>query len=244
MMLLNYGVVEDSWESLGLQGDQPVNPKGNQTWIFTGKADAKADMPMLWPPDVRNCLIGKDPDSGQDWRQEEKGATEDEMVGWHQRLDGHEFEQAPGVGDSQACCSPWSRTWLSNWTKLNWWHQRVSQVALEAKNSPANIGNIRDEGSDPGLGRSPGGGHGNPLQYCWLENPMDKGAWWATVHGAAQSRTRLKQLSTHTWWHWVPWSWFSLNVEFQATFLLSSFTLTKRLFSSSSLSAFRVVSII
>ena len=74
----------------------------------------------------------------------------------------------------------------------------ASQVALEAKNSPANIGNIRDEGSDPGLGRSPGGGHGNPLQYCWLENPMDKGAWWATVHGAAQSRTRLKQLSTHT----------------------------------------------
>ena len=94
---------------------------------------------------------------------------------------------------------------------------------------------------NPWVGRSPGGGHGNLLQYCWLENPMDKGAWWATVHGVAQSRTRLKQFSTHAWWHWMPWSWFFLNVELQATFLLSSFTLIKRLFSSSSLSAFRVV---
>ena len=69
---------------------QPVHPKGNQSWIFTGRTDAEAETPILWPPDVKNWLIGKDPDAGKDWRQEEKGMTEDEMVGWHHRLDGHE----------------------------------------------------------------------------------------------------------------------------------------------------------
>ena len=89
---------------------QPVHPEGNQPWIFTGRADAEAETPILWPPDAKNWLIGKDPDAGKDWRQEEKGTTEDEMVGWHHWLDGHEFEEAPGVGDGQgslACCSPW-----------------------------------------------------------------------------------------------------------------------------------------
>ena len=71
---------------------QPVNPKGNQSWIFIGSTDAEAKTPILWPPDVKNWLIGKDPDAGKDWRQEEKGITEDEMVGWHHGLDGHEFE--------------------------------------------------------------------------------------------------------------------------------------------------------
>ena len=89
--------------------------------------DAEAEALILWLPDSKNQLIGKDPDAGKDWRQEEKGMTEDEMVGWHYWLDGHEFEQAPGVGDGQgslACCSPWGRKeldkteWL-NWTKLN-----------------------------------------------------------------------------------------------------------------------------
>ena len=87
---------------------KPVNPKINQSWIFIGRTDAEA--PILWPPDAKNWLIGKDPDAGKDWRQEEKGMTEDEMVGWHHQLDGHEFEQAPGVGDghgSLVCCSPW-----------------------------------------------------------------------------------------------------------------------------------------
>ena len=82
-----------------------VNPKGNQSWIFI---DAEA--PILWPPNVKHWLIGKDPDAGKDWRQKEKGTTEDEMVGWHHRLNGHEFEQVLGVGDGQwglACCSPW-----------------------------------------------------------------------------------------------------------------------------------------
>ena len=75
---------------------KPVKPKGNQPWIFTGTTDAEAEAPMFWPPDVKNWLIRKDPDAGKDWRQDEKGMTEDEMVGWHHQLDGHEFEQAPG----------------------------------------------------------------------------------------------------------------------------------------------------
>ena len=86
---------EDSWEPLGLQEIKPVNPKGNQSWIFIGKTDAKAEAPKLWPPDAKNWPIGTDPDAGKDasWRQEEKGTREDEKVGWHHRLDGHEFEK-------------------------------------------------------------------------------------------------------------------------------------------------------
>ena len=95
-MLLNCDVGEDSWESLGLQGDQTqVNPKGYQSWIFTGRTGAEAETPILWPPDTKNWLIWKDPDAGKGWRWEEKGMTEDEMVGWHHRLNGHEFEQTP-----------------------------------------------------------------------------------------------------------------------------------------------------
>ena len=78
-----------------------VHPKGNQSWIFTGKTDAEAETPILWLPDAKNWLLGKDPDAGKDWRQEEKGMSEDEMVGWHHRLNGHEFEQALEVGDGQ-----------------------------------------------------------------------------------------------------------------------------------------------
>ena len=89
---------------------QPVNPKGNQSWIFIGRPDAEAETPILWPPDVKNWLIEKDPDAGKDWRQEEKGMTEDKMVVWHHWLNGCEFEQAPGDGEGQGsleCCSPW-----------------------------------------------------------------------------------------------------------------------------------------
>ena len=87
-----------------------VNPKGNQSWIFIGRTNAEVEAPIHWPPEAKNWLIRKDPDAGKDWRQEQKQATEDEMVGWHHRLDGHEFEQAPGVGDGQGglvCYSPW-----------------------------------------------------------------------------------------------------------------------------------------
>ena len=88
---------------------KPVNPKGNQSWIFIGRTDVEAETPILWPPDVKNWLIWKDPDAGKDWRQEEKGPTEDEMAGLHHQLEGHEFEQALGDGEGQGslvCCSP------------------------------------------------------------------------------------------------------------------------------------------
>ena len=101
-----------------------MHPKGSQSWIFTRRTDAEAESLILWPPDAKNWLIGKDPDVGKDWRQEEKGTTGDEMVGWHHWLDGHEFEPAPGVGDGQGslvCCSPWGRRVRHDWaTRLNW----------------------------------------------------------------------------------------------------------------------------
>ena len=102
---------------------KPDKPKGNQSWIFIGRIDDEAEGPILWPPDVKNWLIGKDPDAGEDWTQEEKGMTEDEMVGWHHGLNGHEFDQAPGVGDGQgslACCSPWGHKELNMTEWLNW----------------------------------------------------------------------------------------------------------------------------
>ena len=93
-------VLEKTLESpLDSKEIKPANPKGNQSWIFIGRTDAEADASILWPQDAKNWLIGEDPDAGKDWRQEEKGMTEDDMVGWHHQLDGHEFEQAPGIGD-------------------------------------------------------------------------------------------------------------------------------------------------
>ena len=95
-------VLEKTFESpLDCKEIKPVNPEGNQSWVFIGRTGAEAAAPIFWPPDVKNWLIGKDPDAGKDWRQGEKGMTEDEMVGWHHQLDGHEVEQAPGVGDGQ-----------------------------------------------------------------------------------------------------------------------------------------------
>ena len=92
-MLLNCGVGGDSFESpLDSMEIKPVHPKGNQSWIFIGRTDAEAETPVLLPPDVKNWLIWKDPDDGKDWRQEEKGMTEDEMVGWHHQFNGYEFE--------------------------------------------------------------------------------------------------------------------------------------------------------
>ena len=117
-------VLEKTLESpLDFKEIKPVNPKGNQSWIFIGKTDAEAETPILWPPDVKNWLVTKDPDAGKDWRQEEKGTTEEGMVGWHHQLDGHEFEQTPGVGDGQgnlACCSPWGCKESDTTEQLNW----------------------------------------------------------------------------------------------------------------------------
>ena len=106
-MLFNCSVGEESWESLGLQGDPTSQSKANQSWIFIGKTDAEAEIPILWTTDAKNWLIGKDPDAGKDWKKEEKGMTEDEMVWWHHWLDGHEFQQTPEIGDGQGsleCC--------------------------------------------------------------------------------------------------------------------------------------------
>ena len=115
-------VLEKTLESsLDSKVSKPVNPKGNQSWIFIGRTDAEAETPVLWPPDIKNWLLRKDPDAGKDGTQEETGMTEDEMVGWHHRLNGYEFEQALGVGDGQGslvCCSckESDMTGRLNWT--------------------------------------------------------------------------------------------------------------------------------
>ena len=101
---------------------QPVHPKGDQSWVFFGRTDAKAETPVLWPSHVNSWLFGKDSDAGRDWGQE-KGMTEDEMVGWHHRLNGHEFGWTPGVGDGQrglACCNSWGCKELDTTERLNW----------------------------------------------------------------------------------------------------------------------------
>ena len=115
-------VLEKTPESpLDCKEIQPVNPKGNQSWIFIGRTDAEAETPILWPPDVKIWFIGKDPNAGEDWRWEEKGMTQDEMAWWPHWLNGHEFQEALGVGEGQgilACCSPWGHKELDNWTEL------------------------------------------------------------------------------------------------------------------------------
>ena len=117
-------VLEKTLESpLDCKETKPVHPKRNQSWIFVGRIDAETETPILWPPDAKNWLIGKDPDVGKEWRQEEKGTTEDQMVGWPHRLDGCEFEQALGVDDGQGsllCCSPWACKELDITEQLNW----------------------------------------------------------------------------------------------------------------------------
>ena len=123
--------LESPWDCKEIK---PVNPKGNQSWIFIGRTGAEAETPILWLPDVKSWLIGKDLDAGKDWRQEEKGTTEDEMVGWHHWLDGREFEQALGVGDGQeAWCAAIrgvakSRTQVIDWTELKDVHLLVPCV--------------------------------------------------------------------------------------------------------------------
>ena len=112
-------VLEKTLESpLDCREVKPVNPKGNQSRIFIGMTDAEAEIPILWSPDGKSQLIRKDPDAGKDWREEEKGMTEDEMVGWHHQLNGHEFEQAPGGGEGQGnlvCCHPWGHRVGNDW---------------------------------------------------------------------------------------------------------------------------------
>ena len=101
---------------------KPVNPKGNQPWKYIGKPNAEAEAPILWPPDMKSWLTGKDPDAKKDWGQEEKGVTEDEMVGWNHQLNGHKFEQTLGNGEGQgslACCSSWGHKESDTTERLN-----------------------------------------------------------------------------------------------------------------------------
>ena len=122
-------VLEKTLESpLDCKEIQPVHSKGDQSWVLLGRNDAKAETPVLWPPHGKRWLIGKDSDAGRNWGQEEKGMTEDEMVGWRHQLNGHEFEWTPGVGDGQgglACSNLWGfkesdTTERLDWTELNW----------------------------------------------------------------------------------------------------------------------------
>ena len=130
-------VLEKTLESpLDCKEIQPVHPKGNQSWIFIGRTDVEAETPILWPPGAKSWLIWKDPDAGKDWRREENGTTEDEMVGWHHQLNGHEFGKLQElVMDREASHAAvhWvatSRTWLSNWTELNWWWQTLTRLIV------------------------------------------------------------------------------------------------------------------
>ena len=127
LMLLNCGV-GDFWESLDCKEIQPVHPKGNQSWVFLGRTGIEAETPILWPPHAKSRFIWKDPDAGNDWGQEEKGTTEDEMAGWHHLLDAREFEWTLGIGDGQgglACCDSWGCKEPDTTEQLNWTEQVV-----------------------------------------------------------------------------------------------------------------------
>ena len=215
---------------------QPVYPKGHQSWIFIRRTDAEAETPIFWPSDAKNWLIGKDPDAGQDCKQEEKGTTEDEIV---DSINGHEFEQALGDGEGQVsllCCSPWGHkesdmTEQLNKNKNNTLCSLLLPLALSfpltflhrayypdilyiylfmAISSRENA--CSHERSIPASGRSPGEGNGNLLQYSCLEILMDGGAWWATVHGVAKSQTQMSNFTLCLLFEkWVVHSLHSLN---------------------------------
>ena len=131
-------VLEKSLESpLDRKEIKPVNPKGNYPWIFTGRTDAEAETPILWPPDVKNWLFWKDPDAGRDWEQEEKGTIEDEMIGWHHWVNGHGFGQTPGVGVGQgglSCCYSCGHNGSDTTERLNWTELKITQILNNAKN--------------------------------------------------------------------------------------------------------------
>ena len=125
LMLLNCGLEKTLKSPLDCKDIQPVHYKWDQSWVFIGRTDSKAETPGLWPPYGKNWLIGKDSDAGRDWGQEEKGTTEDEMAGWHPGLNGSECEWTLGVGDGQGglvCCDSWDRKESDTTEQLNWTH--------------------------------------------------------------------------------------------------------------------------
>ena len=164
-----FGIVvwEKTLESpLDCKEIQPVHPKINQSWIITGRTNSEAESSILWLSDAKSQLIRKDPDARKDWRQEEKGATEDEMVVWHHWLNALEFEHAPGDSEGQGslvCCSPWGLE-VSDMTERLHFHFSFSCIEE---------------------------GNGHPLQCSCLENPRDRGAWWAAVYGVAKGWAQL-----------------------------------------------------
>jgi len=172
-----------------------INPKGNQSWIFIGRTDVEAIAPILWPTDAKNWLIGRDPDAGHDWRQEEKGTTENEMVGWYHRFNRHEFEQAQEVVDGQrslACCNPLDCKELDTTEWLNWtWLTLVFSGDLDGKESACCAGDLS---LIPGSGKSAGEGNDNPFQYPCLENSMARETWQAPPSMCAH-----KKLDTTEW---------------------------------------------
>ena len=163
---------------------KPVDSKGNLPWPFLGRTDDEAEAATLWPPDAKSRLLGKDPDAGKDRRQKDKGTTEVELVRsclstFWERVKDREAWRAAVHGVAK------SRTRLSNFTCT------AEEPACQSRQQET-----WDLGLIPGLGRSPGGGgHGNPLQDPCLENPTDRGAWWATVHRVTESQTRRRRLS-------------------------------------------------
>ena len=148
-------VLEKTLESpLNGKEIKPVHPKGNQSWIFTGRTDAEAKAPILWPPDAKSWFIRKDPAVGKDWRQEETGTTEDEMVGWHHRLNRHEFEQTPRVGDGQGglvCCSPWGHKESDTTEQLNWIRKRGDAETSEEQPGHNSVALRRGSSSPQGI---------------------------------------------------------------------------------------------
>ena len=159
---------------------QLVHPKGDQPWVFFGRNDAKAETPVLWPPDVKSWLIGKDSDAGRDWVQEEKGTTEDEMSGWHQQLDRLEFEWTPGDGDGQGgleCCDSWGRKksdtteWL-NWTKSKLFSCLKSYITIQKvrKELGREVGGAFRMGNTCTLLADSCWSMAKPVQYCKVKN--------------------------------------------------------------------------
>ena len=185
LRLLNCGVGEDLESPLDCKEIQPVHSEGDQPWVFLGRNDAKAETPVLWPPHAKSWLIGKDSDAVRDWGQEEKGATEDEMAGWHHWFNRCEFEWTPGIGDGQeglACCNSrghkelGTTEWL-NWTELNWTSlvaQKV-QICLQSRRSQF----------DPWDGK-------NPWRREWLLTPV-------LQSGEFHGQTRL--VDYNSWGH-------------------------------------------
>ena len=217
-------VLEKTLESpLDCKEIHPTHPKGNQSWIFTGWTDAEAETPILWPLEVKNWLIGKDPDAGKDRRWEEERMIEDEIVGWHHWLDGYEFEEAPGVGDGQGglvCCSPWcSKESRHNWaTELNWkslsglshtlgfgwkWSRSVVSNSLRphGHQAPPSMGFSRQEYWSglpfPSPGNFPTQGSNMGLPHC-------RQMLYRLSHQGSRLRVQALYSNRHTkWWSFL-----------------------------------------